>query len=203
MISFVPGGTRSVFALRPADESVGYSRSSLRDIEILFASFLHTSPEVVPERVIRQTARGALRRLAVNIRVIRRPLLHASVRVCPAGTPENSPAIYRWVNTTTNPASPAGVKENAGKRNRALPSLPGLVPFSHRDPPMNRWAILVRPSGTRHLMILPAKPTMNRRVIVFRHAGLGIWVHSKSRSTYSIPCFLRNTSISSRNVILR
>jgi len=72
---------------------------------------------------------------------------------CPAGTPENSPAIYRWVNLLPNLKSPGGAKENVAGRSKVLSSLPGLVPFSHQNPPMNRWAILLRPFGTLMLRI--------------------------------------------------
>src|SRR6185436_1523534 len=73
--------------------------------------------------------------------------------LCPAGTPENGPAIYRWVNLAQNPPSPEGAKENVRKQNPILPSLTGLVPCWHRDPALKRWAILMRPSGTLMLHI--------------------------------------------------
>ena len=112
---------------------------------------------------------------------IRRSFLHASARVCLGGTPENSPAIYRRVIAPQNPTSPA-----RGERKC----------FSTR---------FFRPSGTRHRNASD-NPPINRWAIFFRPVGLGngcARVHSKSRSMYSIPCFFKNTSISSLNVILR
>ena len=112
---------------------------------------------------------------------VRRSFRHASVRARPAGTPENSPAIYRWVNLPKIPASPV-----RGERKY----------FSTQ---------FFRPSGTRHLATLGIPP-INRWAIVFRPAGLEngcARFHSKSRFTYSIPCFFKKTSTSSLNVILR
>src|ERR1051325_2466320 len=99
----------------------------------------------------------------------------------PAGTTDNSPAIYRWDNGNQIHSSPAGAKECVGYTEHYLSSLTGLIPISIRNPPFKRWAIFFRPDGL----------------------GNGYeCLHSKSRSTYSIPCFFKNTSISSLNVVL-
>src|SRR5436190_3415581 len=44
--------------------------------------------------------------------------------------------------------SPSGAKEKMGLDRCVLSSLTGLVLYSRRNPAMNRWAILERPSGT-------------------------------------------------------
>ena len=48
--------------------------------------------------------------------------------------------------------SPGGAKENVIRNNPALPSLTGLIRFSHQNPPMNRWAISFRPIGLVELV---------------------------------------------------
>src|SRR5919108_490704 len=84
-----------------------------------------------------------------TLAAVRRSFLRPAVRLCPAGTPENSPAIYRWVNGPPNPPRPGGAKEPAEQRARRLSSLTGLVAYAQQDPPMNRWATFFRPIGLR------------------------------------------------------
>src|SRR5688572_23450746 len=57
----------------------------------------------------------------------RRSLLHSSARLCPTGTPENSPAIYRWVSAPANPPSPG-----RGERIRWLAQPYSAVPDGTR-----------------------------------------------------------------------
>src|SRR5437763_16927461 len=55
--SFVPDGTRSILALKPSDESLGYFRASLRDVEPRRANRLR-GPGLQNHRVGRVPSRG-------------------------------------------------------------------------------------------------------------------------------------------------
>src|SRR6476620_4382167 len=62
----------------------------------------------------------------------------------PAGTPENSPAIYRWERITEAPV-PSGTKE--GFPAQVLSPLRGWSAW-RAYPAINRWAIFGCPCGT-------------------------------------------------------
>ncbi len=68
----------------------------------------------------------------------------------PAGTTDNSPAIYRWAFNSLAVKSRQGRKKShstAALCPFVVPSLGGLgrVPFGH--PPLKQWASFFRPSG--------------------------------------------------------
>ena len=86
----------------------------------------------------------------------------------PAGTIENSPPLQRWVAAAKQLASPAGAKEPAalpgtawtGGYSAVPGGTPGISP-GRTLPPLKRWAIFRRPSGTgksfeSHLGHIPA-----------------------------------------------
>jgi hypothetical protein len=56
---------------------------------------------------------------------------------------------------------PGGAKENVRHHNPVLSSLTGLIRFSHQDPPMNRWAIFLRPVGLANIpKLVPHTPSL-------------------------------------------
>ncbi len=71
--------------------------------------------------------------------------LGSSPDLCPGGTPENSPAIDRWV-VRRRLKSPGGAKENVRFHHDILSSLMGLMSLA-AHPLINRWAIRFRPAG--------------------------------------------------------
>src|SRR6266446_7006884 len=67
----------------------------------------------------------------------------------PEGALENSPAIYRWVFVPQNRLSPVGAKENLRQHKRICRPCRDSFGFWVRYPPINRWAIVESPSGTK------------------------------------------------------
>jgi len=69
--SFVPDGTRFIFASQPSDESLGYSRTSLRDIDSRHAKHVRVrstsrSTLALPRPLRLATPAGAIEKVAVR-----------------------------------------------------------------------------------------------------------------------------------------
>ena len=92
----------------------------------------------------------------------------AEMRHClalrPGGTPDNSPAIHRWV-PWDQPLGPRPGGTPEGHRGIfKRPSGTRLDIFMPSYPAMNRWAIVGRPSGTKRGTRCFLAPTRNGRV---------------------------------------
>jgi len=95
-------------------------------------------------------------------------------RRSPAGTQENSPASYRWVDVSKNPPKP-----RRGERKRHLIRARSFV------------------SG------LPSDKSVGYFLPPRRAGDCHATRYCKSRSTNSMSCFVKNTSNSSLNVVFR
>ena len=95
-------------------------------------------------------------------------------RRSPAGTQENSPASYRWVDVSKNPPKP-----RRGERKRHLIRARSFV------------------SG------LPTDKSVGYFLPPRRAGDCHATRYCKSRSTNSMPCFVKKTSNSSLNVVFR
>ncbi len=77
----------------------------------------------------------------------------------PSGTVDNSPPIYRWVSNTDKRQVPSGTTDcpirqlptfvNQIDKENNLSPLRGFAFQSLRNPPINRWAIIGCPMGTK------------------------------------------------------
>ena len=80
-----------------------------------------------------------------------------SADVCPVGTFDNSPVIYRWVSEANDPTRPVGTVEASRllKRKRLHVRMHSTVPTGRRNfifnrfPALKCWAIFNCPSGAR------------------------------------------------------